>query len=100
MMPEGGIPHYSSITASSCSIDVYTFKVFPNPFKDEVSVQFYAEMEGRLPYRITNLLGQNLQVGNLEASKGLNTFKLPIIDLPKGIYLFHVEGSMFKLVKN
>lgn len=100
MIDHNGTKNYSINTVTNCAIDVYSFVVFPNPFKNEVSLQFHSELSAKLPYRITNLLGQNLLQGQLQAVKGLNTFTLPIQDLPKGVYLLHAEGKMIKLVKN
>ncbi|MFT5645492.1 MAG: photosystem II stability/assembly factor-like uncharacterized protein [Aureispira sp.] len=102
MIDNNGTKNYYSInTVANCNIDVYSFVVFPNPFKEEeVSLQFHSEFSAKLPYRITNLLGQNLLQGQLQAVKGLNTFTLPIQDLPQGVYLLHAEGKMIKLVKN
>ncbi|WP_052598499.1 T9SS type A sorting domain-containing protein [Aureispira sp. CCB-QB1] len=100
MIGNNDTKNYSLNTVANCDVDVYSFVVFPNPFKNEVSLQFHSEFAANLPYRITNLLGQNLLQGQVQASKGLNTFVLPIQDLPKGIYLLHTEGKMIKLVKN
>lgn len=91
---------YSNTTVANCSVDVYSFVVFPNPFKAQVSLQFYSDIEAHLPFRITNLLGQELTKGSVLATKGVNTFALPMEDLPQGVYLLHTEGKMIKLVKN
>lgn len=100
MIDNNDSKNYSINTVANCNIDVYSFVVFPNPFKEEISLQFHSEFSAKLPYRITNLLGQNLLQGQLQAVKGLNTFTLPIQDLPQGVYLLHAEGKMIKLVKN
>jgi len=99
MIENNGDKKYSMISAANCNIDIYSFVVFPNPFKEGVSLQFHAEMEASLPFRITNLLGQTLEKGNLKCQKGLNTFPLPMNDLPQGVYLLHAEGKMIKLIK-
>ncbi|BDS14872.1 VPS10 domain-containing protein [Aureispira anguillae] len=100
ILNQNGTKIYSNATVTNCEIDVYSFVVFPNPFKDEISLQFHSEIAASLPFRITNLLGQNLIQGNVKAVRGLNTFTLPMSDLPQGVYLLHTEGKMIKLVKN
>lgn len=100
MIDNDGAKKYSLSTVTNCKIDVYSFVVFPNPFKEEVSLQFHSEFAAKLPYRITNLLGQDLLKGQFQTAKGLNTFTLPIQDLPQGVYLLHAEGKMIKLIKN
>ena len=100
MVEESGEKKYSMATVANCAIDVHSFVVFPNPFKDGVSLQFYSDMEASLPYQITNMLGQVLHQGTLKSTKGLNTFALPMEDLPQGVYLLHAQEKMIKLVKN
>ena len=100
MVEESGEKKYSMATVAQCAIDVHSFVVFPNPFKDGVSLQFYSDMEASLPYQITNMLGQVLHQGTLKSTKGLNTFALPMEDLPQGVYLLHAQEKMIKLVKN
>jgi hypothetical protein len=74
--------------------------VYPNPFKEQVNLQLYAPMAAQLPYRITNTLGQVLQQGTFETQEGINTFTLPTNGLLQGVYLFHTQGKMVKIVKN
>jgi PKD repeat protein len=99
MIENNGDKKYSTISAANCNIDIYSFVVFPNPFKEGVSLQFHSKMEASLPFRITNLLGQTLIKNNLKCQKGLNTFSLPMDNLPQGVYLLHAEGKMIKLIK-
>ncbi len=93
-------PKFSEIAATNCAVDIERFVVFPNPFREEISLQFYAPMAAQLPYRITNTLGQVLYQGNFQAQEGDNSFILPTRDLPKGLYLLHTQDKTVKLIKN
>lgn len=100
MVNTNGDKTYTKTIVAQCHVDIYSFVVFPNPFKDKISLQFHADLDANLPFRITNLLGQTLVQGQVKANKGLNTYDLPMDDLPQGVYLLHAEGKMIKLVKN
>jgi hypothetical protein len=90
----------SEIAATDCTVDASSFVVYPNPFRDQITLQFHAPMTALLPYRITNTLGQVLYDGTFQAQEGNNSFILPIERLPQGMYLLHTQGKMVKLIKN
>ncbi len=93
---------FSNMATANCGNRIHSnaIAVFPNPFKDQVTIQFNANFMGKLPFKLTNPLGQILQAGNFNVINGLNTHQLAINDLPQGVYLLHLEGKMIKLVKN
>ena len=99
MVDLSGNVDYSEIIATTCATSNHSFTVFPNPFKQEISLQFHSDQISTLPYRITNLLGQDLRTGQFSVQQGVNTFQLPMQDWAQGVYLLHVEGKMIKLVK-
>ncbi len=92
--------HYSTIAVANCEVDINRFVLYPNPFKQQISLQLYAPMAAKLPYSITNTLGQVLYEGSFQTQEGINTFVLPTERLPQGIYLFHTQGKMVKIIKN
>lgn len=91
---------YSKISVANCEVDINKFVLYPNPFKENINLQFYAPMAAQLPYTITNTLGQILYQGSFQTQEGVNNFVLPTENLPKGFYLFHTQGKMVKLIKN
>ena len=91
---------YSLVAAANCTAQVRDVVIFPNPTKGTLNVQLYSSNDLSLPYRLTNSLGQQLQAGYFETQEGINTFPLPLQDLPQGVYLLHVQGKMLKVVKN
>lgn len=91
---------YSRVTAANCAVDINRFVVYPNPFEDKINLQLYAPMAAKLPYTITNTLGQVLYTGTFQTQEGVNNFALPMDNLPKGFYLFNTQGKMVKLIKN
>jgi bacillopeptidase F (M6 metalloprotease family) len=95
----GGAIHYSSVVSTDCVFNTSTVEIFPNPFQESVSIQFYIEKTASMPYKITTLLGKFLESGFLEGTIGLNTYTLTFDDLAQGVYLMHINGKLFKLIK-
>lgn len=91
---------YSPMAIAVCkALDVQAFEVYSNPFKSEVNLGFNAKVNVEIPYTIRNLLGQVLAQQIFSAKKGKNRYRLPIQNLPQGVYLLHIEGKMIKLVR-
>lgn len=98
----------SIITQQNCLLRVSTqdfpfessFQIHPNPFDNQLFVDFPNTNFSRLKYVITNVNGQILQQGILSQNQILQTN-----DLPKGVYVMvisNTEGVIFsrkKLVK-
>lgn len=94
-----GASHYSAVVTTDCVFNTNSIEIFPNPFQESVSIQFYIEKAASLSYKLTTVLGEFLKRGDLEGMIGLNTYTLPFDDLAQGVYLVHINGKMFKLIK-
>ncbi len=94
-----GASHYSAVVTTDCVFNTNSIEIFPNPFQESVSIQFYIEKAASLSYKLTTVLGEFLKRGDLEGMIGLNTYTLPFDDLAQGVYLIHINGKMFKLIK-
>lgn len=64
------------------------FRIYPVPFKDQVTVVLTWEPENKLEVRILNLSGQVVFV---EQGRFEQVFELNVVDLPEGMYSLQVE---------
>ena len=79
-------------------------QVYPNPFKDEISIEFYQNIPGEISYSIINLLGQCVESReNIYFNQGNNNLKFNT-DLENGMYIlklnFREETHSFRIIKN
>jgi Secretion system C-terminal sorting domain len=67
--------------------------IYPNPAKDNLTVEFTGSSEGNVKVNVYNLSGQ--KVMNIENSsvKGLNTFGLNTSKLGTGVYIIEIENN-------
>lgn len=73
------------------------FRIFPNPAKDRVQLQFRAAETGAVEIELLDLMGRTLQAFTDEAASGANTFQLQTNRLPEGTYLIRLtqDGQQF-----
>ena len=91
----------SSVTSASIinAQNTFALKVYPNPFKDNIILEFHSTVNEFLTYKISNLLGQTLIKNQIKSAPGINSLKLNIHYLPKGIYLLHLKDNTIKMRK-
>ena len=75
-----------------------TFAVYPNPTHNVliVETQCFASQPITTEYRITNLMGQTLQSGNITAE----TQQIDVTNLPQGMYFISVGDATRKFIVN
>jgi alkaline phosphatase D len=79
---------------------------FPNPFAEEINIQYYANKATSIKLTIQDLLGNQLYQQSLFISeKGLQEFRVPMPSLPKGSYIVLIDNGSEsiiskKIVKN
>jgi len=80
------------------------FSVYPNPVKDELTIQLGTQNPGDVSIKLVSLDGKNTYPAfqtNMPA--GIFDVKLNLADLPQGIYLLHLSSGetakTFKVVK-
>ena len=73
-----------------------TFVVYPNPANNILFVEtrLIASLPDQTAYRITNLMGQTLLIGNISAE----TQQIDITNLPTGMYFISVGDTTQKFV--
>ena len=90
------IPHSKQYETVMESVVPHSpFSVYPNPAQDILIVETApASSLGKGAYRITNLMGQTLQSGNISGGRQA----LDVSSLSPGIYLLTLEGATRKFV--
>ncbi len=65
--------------------------LYPVPVRQELTVDFYTEMEGEGRMLLSDMLGRELLSETITYSKGITTKTLELSDLPVGVYFISLE---------
>ena len=63
------------------------FKVFPNPNRGDIQIDFRSESEGKVSLVIFDLNGKTLFKESKEAVRGFNRWNVHVKNTTKGVYL-------------
>ncbi len=74
--------------------------VAPNPVEDQFTLSFDLESEENIQFTLMNIAGQEVRKSQIEGTKGLNTFGVNVMDLPKGIYFINMTSNRGVLYNN
>jgi subtilisin family serine protease len=83
----------SSISLNEGPLAPVGFKLFPNPAKDIVSLDYQSGAEGSSNVRILTTLGQEVQRHELQTQIGANHWELAIGDLAPGNYFIQYRDA-------
>ncbi|MBK8145690.1 MAG: T9SS type A sorting domain-containing protein [Bacteroidetes bacterium] len=64
--------------------------IFPNPAKDKIAVQFYAEANKNVMINVYNSIGQRIVSENNNTVEGENQFSFDLQNLSNGIYIMEM----------
>lgn len=73
------------------SQDSKIFKIFPNPTKDLVNIEFNCDKSQKVNCSILDVTGKEVMQYNIDAVEGINKQKIDITSLSKGSYLFYLQ---------
>jgi hypothetical protein len=85
-----GRPEYSKVLRPGSTLLVEG--LHPNPAIDGVTLDVYAGTEGPARYRVVSIDGSTLQQGDLRLRAGVNSVRLQVSGLPRGVYQMIIEG--------
>ncbi|MFA9199531.1 MAG: alpha-amylase family glycosyl hydrolase, partial [Aquirufa sp.] len=88
-------PDFNIMGVESASINV---KVYPNPARDMVQVDWDAEMTSETLLRVVDTAGREVLQKTFPQSKGINSTTLSTQNIPKGLYFIQLNNSKAKLV--
>jgi hypothetical protein len=86
-------------------LDENALKVYPNPFKDKITLDIDASLD-LLNVEVQDILGRkmDLQQDNMSINKGQTHLELTLLDVPKGVYfiklMFKNGYAIRKIVKS
>ncbi len=98
MMDLDGSIEHSNVIAIDCLIKNQSVKVFPNPTRDLLNIQFDNDITTPV-FEFINTLGQRYEVSNAILQN--QSYQLNVAHLPKGIYFlrFMNDGNMEEVIK-
>lgn len=86
------------IKRSAASLEINS--ISPNPFTENLAVEFYISNENPSVIRMTNTAGITVYETTLNFNgSGLHTLDLPVGNLPSGVYFMELTNSHEKVVK-
>jgi Leucine-rich repeat (LRR) protein len=71
-------------------------KAFPNPVDKTVQVEFSVEESSAATISVSDLLGRQMLLQNVEATKGLNAVTVDMSTLPRGFYMLTLQNGKIK----
>jgi len=74
------------------------FEVFPNPARNQITLNFRCKEDGDATMQIFNMVGQAVKTMPIGVYEGMNTERLDIADLPNGTYLIRIDTRVNQLV--
>ena len=72
------------------------FSVYPNPVKNNLTVNFYCEKNSKAIFTLTDLLGKKVKDFTFNTFTGINEVNLNISNLIDGIYLINFNNNDIK----
>jgi ribosomal protein L2 len=103
MVDTDGQYDYSNVETVTLVSEVIDIQIIPNPVRDICQLQFNASNEYEIQVYLTNVLGEVVEIRQLNTQKGSNNLEMDIAHLPKGIYILTIEAGeqrwVEKLVK-
>lgn len=76
-----------------------TFKVFPNPFKDEILTEFETQNSENMSIEILNELGRVVKTQRFEVTPGFNRQQISTQQFPVGIYFIYLRNQAGQVMK-
>ncbi|MBK7872748.1 MAG: PKD domain-containing protein [Saprospiraceae bacterium] len=86
-------PAYLVLTDTDQAITFSDLKLYPNPAKDQLNLEFNLPQSGDYQLNIFSLEGKLLQSRNESAASGKNITQVQIGDLPTGVYFLRIQSN-------
>lgn len=86
MADKDGIYTYSRVITVTAAAEFTGIRLFPNPARETLQVQYEAERSGSLQLRVTDAGGRIVYQSTVSGRPGINTFSVPVQTLSPGYY--------------
>lgn len=74
-------------------------KAYPNPFKDQLTIEVRSEQAGMVSYTLTDLLGNTLVIQKQTVPAGKHVHSMDTSELSPGYYFMAIEIGEERIVK-
>ncbi len=71
----------------------------PNPATKTTTIEYTLPKSGEVVFRLTNLLGEPIEVQRIEGHTGRQTIELDVDGMPAGVYYYSIDFEGTRLVK-
>lgn len=87
-----GKQYYSNILQSSCSV-IDVFRLWPNPFNDQVFVNIVTDDASKATIKVFDSKGAMVRLQNVTVSQGSNLFTVDLKKLSGGLYFISADWN-------
>ena len=77
---------------------VTDIKLYPNPVKDNMFIDFTSEESANAQIAVTNMMGQNVYLGSVSVNNGSNKVIVPTSELKNGVYFINIYTNNGSLI--
>jgi hypothetical protein len=75
-----------------------SIKLYPNPARDFVKVDWDSPVAGETTLKLVDAMGRELYQKNVTQTKGLNSTAISVENMSKGIYFIQINKQRAKLL--
>lgn len=86
MADKDGIYTYSRVITVTAAAEFTGIRLFPNPARESIQVQYEAARSGSLQLMVTDASGRNVYQSTVSGRPGINMFSVPVQMLSPGYY--------------
>ncbi len=77
--------------------EINNYRVYPNPFSTEISIQIQSEQNSQYTFCLFTLNGQKIKERQFNIVKGANRLKINTTDIQKGMYFYRLTNTSAKI---
>lgn len=97
MADKDGIYTYSRVITVTAAVEQTGIRLFPNPARETLQVQYSAESTGPVRLLVSDAAGKTVYQAFVTAKQGVNTYSIPVQSLAQGFYQLTVLSSRQKM---
>ena len=99
---DGYVINIGPVGVESYHLTTNTLKLdnaIPNPANNESKIQFVSGKNLSVNFKLTNLLGETIEIRTVDAVRGVNDILINTTSLQNGIYMYSISDGSQQLTK-
>lgn len=99
---DGYVINIGPVGVESYHLTTNTFKLdnaIPNPAINESKIQFVSGKNLSVNFKLTNLLGETIEIRTVDAVRGVNDILINTTSLQNGVYMYSISDGSQQLTK-